>query len=329
MFRRPAFGLAEIAWRWSFGLAACALVAFSMAEYFDTLPVTRADLFLFKSRQPVLILRALEDIFHGSGTALVETWIVLALSLIIAWIVVAGLGRAATIKALLGHFRSMNDAAALRAERSWSLRSLFGLNFFRVAVSLAAAVGCVSPFIVARGIPTKDAVPGVTLLIFLGVTTLIGGAWSAVNWFLSLAALFVVSDGEDTFGAMGQAIDFVRDHLGRVSAVGTWFGVAHLGAFTIATFLGLFSMGLLGLLPRAVVLAGMLCVTLIYFAIADFLYIGRLAAYLAILELPELPVAEPLRPRPRGSDTHAAFSGTPSDSIDQSELILSDVPSPA
>ena len=158
---------------------------------------------------------------------------------------------------------------------------------------------------------------------------MIGGAWSVVNWFLSLAALFVVSDGEDTFGAIGRAIDFFKNRFGTVSAVSTWFGLAHLGAFTIATFLGLLSMGLLGLLPRAIALASVLCVTLIYFAAADFLYIGRLAAYVAILELPELPVAEPPTPRPHGGDPHPALGGTPGDSVDQSELILSDIPSPA
>jgi hypothetical protein len=329
MFLRPSFGLAEVAWRWTFGLAACALAAFSLAEYFDTLPVTRADLFLLKSRQPVLFARALEDIFHGSGAALVETSIVLALCLSMAWIVVAGLGRAATIKALLGHFRSMNNTPAPLTERPWSLRSLFGLNFFRVAVSLAAMVACWSPFSAAGSTSTRETTPGVTLLIFLGATTMIGGAWSVLNWFLSLAALFVVAEGEDTFGAIGRAVDFFRNRFGPVSAVGTWFGLAHLGAFTIATFLGLFSMGLLGLLPRAVAFAGVLCVTLIYFAIADFLYIGRLAAYVAILELPEMPVEEPGRRHPLGGDPHAAISGTLSDSIDQSELILSDVPSQA
>src|SRR6266478_3272911 len=40
LFRLPALGLAEIAWRWSFGLAVTALLAFSFREYLSTLPVT-------------------------------------------------------------------------------------------------------------------------------------------------------------------------------------------------------------------------------------------------------------------------------------------------
>ncbi|SPE45715.1 hypothetical protein SBA7_950031 [Candidatus Sulfotelmatobacter sp. SbA7] len=63
-------------------------------------------------------------------------------------------------------------------------------------------------------------------------------------------------------------------------------------------------------------LAGLIVITLLYFATADFLYIGRLAAYVAILELPE-PSFQP-----------SALNIQPSGSIDPSELILSDVPAP-
>jgi hypothetical protein len=44
MFRVPLLGLAEIAWRWSFGLAAAAVILFSLREYLATLPVTAGDM---------------------------------------------------------------------------------------------------------------------------------------------------------------------------------------------------------------------------------------------------------------------------------------------
>jgi hypothetical protein len=138
-------------------------------------------------------------------------------------------------------------------------------------------------------------------------------AWNGLNWLLSLAALFVVADGEDTFGAMRAAVDFCRTRFGPICAVGTWFGLAHLGVFTIATFLAFLALGLIGLLPLAITFMGVLFVTLLYFAVADFLYVGRLAAYVATLELPAVPVAEALPSIP------------PRSPIDQSELILSDL----
>jgi len=75
------------------------------------------------------------------------------------------------------------------------------------------------------------------------------------------------------------------------------------------------------------VLGGVLVVTLLYFALTDFLYMGRLAAYVAIVELPESPVqtesATPPFPR---TGTYLNTDIPPSPAVDASELILSDVP---
>src|ERR1700720_4538895 len=105
IFRRPSVALAEILWRWSFGAAAGLLLVFSFFEYLDTLPVSKSDLLLLRTGQPALISRAVLHIFRGSAFRVVETAIVLLLTLGAAWIVVASLGRAATLKALLAHFR--------------------------------------------------------------------------------------------------------------------------------------------------------------------------------------------------------------------------------
>ena len=327
MFCRPAFGLAEITWRWSFGLAAWLLLAVSLAEYLNTLAVSRVDLFFLKTRQPALILRAVAHIFRGSGARLVECLVVLAVSVAVFWIVTAALGRAATVKALVEHFRSIGASKpAAKASPRWSMRALFGLNFFRAAAFLAAIVACLAPIIALRAL-REDVSRGSSVVVITLVVALVGWAWCAVNWFLSLAALLVVSRGEDTFGAMAAAIDLCRDRPGPVFAVGTWFGLAHLGAFTIATFLALFAVGLLGALPATVTLVGVLLVTLLYFGVADFLYIGRLAAYVAILELPTLPVVVLVRPVAPGGSQHTAIV-QPSAAIDRDELILSDLPAP-
>ena len=75
----PSLGLAEIAWRWSFGLAVTALLAFSFREYLSTLPVTAAEMFLLHTRQPALVLQALARIFQGSGPRVIAAIIVLTL----------------------------------------------------------------------------------------------------------------------------------------------------------------------------------------------------------------------------------------------------------
>ncbi len=325
ILRRPSFGLAEIAWRWSFGLAAGLLLVFSFLEYLDTLPVTRGSLFLLRTRQPVLISRALAHIFRGSGLRVVTASIVLALGFAVIWIAIASLGRAITVRALIDYFREGSFAGeGARAtqpaqtlfwqgsEQPGQLRSLIGLNFFRVGGTLAAAVGCLgASLLAAAASPARDPSPGSAVLIFLMLVMFVCLAWGVLNWFLSLAAVFVLENGRDTFSAVAAAVDLCRDRTGSVLAAGTWFGLAHLVAFFIASSVVAFPLAFAGVLPAGVVLGGVLLVTLLYFAVVDFLYIGRLAAFVAILELPEAPLA-------------AVPQFPPQTRVDPDELILSD-----
>lgn len=317
MFSRPSFGLAEIAWRWSFGAAMCSLLLYGFAEFLDTLPVTPADMLLLRSRQPVLVSRAFARILHGSAPRAVAAFLVLTFAASVLWIAANSFGRLATVRALFDYFRSLEPADSTTAETLPipRTRSLVGLGFLRITAVLAAAVGSVAAF-VAVGIVSNpaDPSPGAAFLVFLAVLTFVWMAWSMLNWILSLAAVFAVSEGRDTFGALGAALGLCRSRPGSVFAVGFWFGTAHLTAFVVATSAIGFPLSFAPFLPPAVTIGGVLMVTLVYFAIADFLYVGRLGGYVAILELPDPPVPEPVPP-----------VVPPAFTIDRDELILSDL----
>jgi hypothetical protein len=322
IFRRPSFGLAEIAWRWSFGAAAALLLALSFLAYLNTLPVSSGDVFFLRTRQPFLIWQALLHILRGSGARVADAAVVLGFTLALAWMVVAALGRAVTVKALLGYFSEEQSIQDLTEARSWRFRSLVGLNFFRVAATLAAAVGWAAAWLLAGAVsPQTDPSPGSAMLVFLTIILFVGLAWSAVNWFLSFASLFAVAEGEDTFGAIAGAADLCRTRTGPVVAVSSWFGLAHVVAFFLATSAVGFPMAFAPVLPAGVVLGGVLLVTLLYFALADYLYVGRLAGYLAIIQSPQMSVPE------LTSASQTPTVGPPPDTrVDPDELILSDLP---
>src|ERR1700683_1027927 len=103
-FRRPSLTLAEISWRWAVGAAATVLVACSLLEYLDTLPVTGSDILLLRTRQPILIGQALGHIFHGSAPRIVMAELVAAIALICLWIFAAAMGRATTARRLVDYF---------------------------------------------------------------------------------------------------------------------------------------------------------------------------------------------------------------------------------
>lgn len=315
IFRLPSVGLAEITWRWVFGAAVTSLLGFAFLEYLDTLPVAESDLFLLRTRHPLFVSRAIAHILRGSAPRVVETAILLTFFLAFCWIMLASAGRSVTLKALVNYFGDAEKPATA----GW--KGLAGLNFLRAAATIAAAIGCVGALILG-GMATndKDPSPGSAMLIFLTTAMILSSAWSVVNWFLSLASVFVVRDGKDTFGAIAATMSLCRDRLGAVLAPSIWFGLGHGIALVVASSAIAFPLGFASVLPAGVVLGGVLFVSLAYFAVADLLYVGRLAAYTCLVGEAEIQPAVITPPESRQSPSYQA-----SDRIDPSESILSDL----
>jgi hypothetical protein len=351
IFSRPALSLAEITWRWSFGAAGTFLAVFALFEYFDTLPVSNRDRFLLRTGAPSFVLRALSHILQGSGARFLLALLVTCAALSLLWILLASLGRAATLTSLLETIRTRalslqraampdvepeNAGAAIAGNlSSHPIRSLAGLHCLRIMVFALAIFALAGALFGSSLLSSRnDPHPGLAFLAFLMLSFLIALAVTSLNWLLSMATLFVVRDGEDSFGAISSAIDLCQDRLGAVFAVGTWFGLAHLTFFVIATSVVGFPLSFLAIVPPGFVLLGVMLVTLLYLAIADSLYIGRLAGYAAILEAPALPppvfdapqafVPPALLAAPQFPVPVIESNPEGSAAVDQSEEILSD-----
>jgi hypothetical protein len=329
-FRRPSLTLAEIMWRWTVGATATALILFGLFEYLNTLPLTNGELLFLRTRQPYLVGEAIAHILRGSLSRAVMSLMLAALMLSCLWILAGSLGRLATVRALIEHFRSARAAdAAGEVDKDVAgnvppmgtspLRALTRLHFLRAAVALAAPLGFAGAAILA-GFASPDAHPrpGLAFFLFLPLAGLICLAWSSLNWLLSLAGMFAVRDGEDAVGSISAAVSFCRERRGAVAAVSTWTGLAHLVAFVGATSIVSMPIGFLAIVQWRIVVAVMILVTLGYLALADWIYMARLGGYVCIAETPEAL----LRPSPPPPQMEPPFQTT----IDRDEVILSDVP---
>jgi hypothetical protein len=318
ILRRPAIPVAEIAWRWSFVAAAWVLGAMFLFEYMDSLPVTTADRLLLATRQPVLISRAIHRIFHGSAFRFTEAGVLLAIGLAVAWIVLASFGRAATVDALMEEF---GIAAATR--RRAIFPSLVGLNFLRAAVTLAGFAGVVGATLIASSLSASTHISAAdSSRLFFLVLFFVWSAWVVLNWLLSVSAIFVVIDRSRTLGAIAATVRLCQQDPGPVLSTGALFGLAHIGAFIAASGVGFMLLGALGSVPAALIWFVQVVLIFTYCAVANFLYTGRLAAYVFIIrgeELGTLPESDEIPPAPVGSHSP----------VDPNELILSDVPLPA
>jgi hypothetical protein len=202
------------------------------------------------------------------------------------------------------------------------LRTLVRLNFLRAAVALAALLGFVGASILAgMASPDADPRPALAFFLFLPLAALICLAWWTLNWALSLAGMFAVRDGEDAMGAISAAVSFCRERSGPVLAVTIWTGLAHLVALVAATTVISMPVGFIAVVPWRLVIAAMLLLTLVYFALVDWLYMARLAGYVCIAEMPEAAL-EPMPSAP--ARVPPAIMTT----MDRDEPILSDVPNP-
>lgn len=351
IFRQPSLTAAEVSWRWTFWGTVCALSFLTIFEYFDSLPVSAGDALFLKSRQPFLISQALAHILAGSGQRLAAATILLLLTLTAVWIFVSSLGRVATLRPLLNYFAGAETASgsaeesinfASQLNKTWHFRSVLGLNFLRVTLLLAGLLALVSAAILAGFVSTPGNLrPGLAFLIFFPLALLVTFFWSSMNWFLSIASIFVLRDGTDVFGAVASSIDFCLRRSRALSWSSTVFGLCHFVVFVIASSVVVFPLAFAGILPGKIIGAAMILLLLLYFAIVDFLYVGRLAAYVCILQMPEPAAAVPplpalLEPRensfnptprtsgPSGPQSSLAWPPIPPSDDD----ILSDVPMP-
>jgi hypothetical protein len=312
IFRRPAIPLAEIAWRWTFATAAWLLGTFFLLEYMGSLPVTAADRLLLGTQQPVLISRALQRIFHGSAFRFTEAGMVALIALAVAWIVLASLGRAVTLAAVLEEFGIASGSTRR------TVRSLFALNFLRVAVFVAAKVGGIGVVLLASSFWASTHISaGNAARAWLAGILLVGIVWAALNWILSTAAVFAAIEQQGSLSAIASCARLCAERPGRMLAVGIWFGLPHLGAFITAWGAGFAVLSTVGAWRMGPALALEFLIVAGYCAVADFLYTGRLAAYVAIVRRPE---AE----RSRETSSIAPESGPTA--VDHDELILSDLP---
>ena len=296
-----------------------------------------------------LVGQVLAHILRGSANRAVIAGTIGALALCGLWIFAASIGRLVTIRELLNYFAGRREAVAVVAadpaldvaikenatqdrvgniSANSSLSTLIRLNFLRVALALAAILSLAGAAIVAGfASPAADPRPGMAFFLFLPIAGLVVCVWSALNWLLSLAGIFAVRDSEDAVGALSAAVTLSRERPGPVFAVSTWTGFAHLVTWVGASSLISMPLGFAPILPWRLVVAGMIVLSLAYFALADWLYMARLAGYVGIMEMPEaLMNPAPLPPVPQIPAPFVPPPIPPSTSIDREEPILSDLP---
>ncbi len=276
----PALIFAEIAWRWAFGAAAWLLMIFTVRTILEGVDVSGVEIALARSNDAYLIADALVRVIVQVLPRFLGVMFIAIPLLAVIWVVAATIGRAVTIRNLVTDGRAGSQPAVPPASgrRTISLgilnavRAVFSLTtvlaFFGTVVLVSASIGPSS---------TPEAAPGY-VLAWLFLALLVGCFWGLVNWFLALAPIFIVRDGSSVWNGIRASVGLYRDHHRDYVSIATWFGFFRAAALLLAVIAGLASLGAgwrAGLIASAVI-------ALFYFAVADALYIARLAAYVEL-----------------------------------------------
>jgi hypothetical protein len=273
VLRQPAVVLGEIAWRWAFGAAAWALVIFALRRILAHVDVTQAELLIARRSDILLVADACARILIQVLPQLARECLVLAPAIAILWIAAATVGRAITVRALL----SAEDRQPTAKDPHFS--SLFLLNCLR-AVFMFVAIVAFFGGLLFTGLAFPSQNPALTALIGVLLAALVGFFWSLVNWFLALAPIWIVRDGRPILKSVGDSLDLFRRSPSTYLGIASGIGFLRAAALLAAVVAGLVA----AQASPAAAVACSVVIALVYFAAADFLYIARLAAYIALDE---------------------------------------------
>ncbi len=174
--------------------------------------------------------------------------------------------------------RSASDA---RPQRRIHGFRLFRLNCLRAVFTLATFLAFFGTIFLVSAQVTPATTPGLApayVLAWFFLAIVVACFWGLVNWFLALAPIFIVRDGLGAWKAIAASVALYRDRKSDYVSIASWFGFFRGAALLVAVVAGLSAVA-------TSVRAGLIVsivIALIYFAIADWLYVARLAAYVEL-----------------------------------------------
>jgi hypothetical protein len=288
--RDPALLLVEILWRWCFG--AFALLLFLGFLVMRPEVVAAGDTSAWSSQDPLLMAQALLRLLTGLGGKPLAVAIVLLLAATVIWTLLGAAGRTFTLN---------------RLERSGiRFRSILALQGLRAVFLWLAGIALTKTIALDARLAGHGVKPDIFLYSALAVWSviLIGVLWAVVNWNLSLAAVCCAKNAGDFDRSIRQALALDRSHSGDLLGVSLVFALWRWIVLAIAFVLWFLPSSKMATAPRAY-FAWFVATMLAYFAASDYLYIARMAGYLAIDPLdsngdeagasrPGLPGSEPI-----------------------------------
>jgi hypothetical protein len=270
VLRDPLLFMLEILWRWSYAMLAFLLIFATGAILLGPLPIANSWASTWNSHNPQLIGTFIFVVVTSLGLKLIVAALLVPFLIAMIWGVLSTLGRSITVK------RLRVGVTALR------FRSLMAIQFLRAFLTWSCFVLLAAALIGETLIATRSSKPDLVLYYMMVMPTVIifSGLWLVLNWYLSLAAIFG-RDGQTLRGAFRQARQTVAKQRSDFVGTGFVFLLMRLVLLLVALAICGLASRSAGTSPQAYFIL-LMVVAAVYFVVADFLYMARMAAYLAL-----------------------------------------------
>lgn len=249
------------------------MVVLAAERLLASVPVSNGDIAALRSHDSALMAMAAVHIWQGSGAHLVDVFLIVAAAAALLWLLASAIGRIVTLEPLL-------------PEASRNCAGVFGLSFLRVlcgwlGIALCLAVIVASSFAAAE-VSDDAAHPNIALyflLLLIGLP-LVLLVWGVLNWYLSLAPIFCLREGKRAFDSVGEVMREAGRRRREFWSVSAAYAVPRFIALVLLiVFAALAAAGL----NQTAAIVTIVLLSLAYFALADFFYIARMAAYIHLM----------------------------------------------
>lgn len=273
--------MAEIAWRWLFGVSALALAGTAFLRVARAMVVFPEEQEMLASRSPILVAQAILEIGHRIRPVAVRLGMVVIPAILLLWILAATVGRGYVLTRL-----SSNDLARPR----WL--ALTTLNTFRVVTVLLLTIayfGCT--FATSLVIDPYRPNYALGILVFLLLFAIALASWSIIHWIVATACIYASRQNLGVFPAVRATMQLLRENFSELFSIAAQNSSVRTAVAILFTLLAMPPL----LFYRVPLLFWTfeIVLSLAYCAVSDILLLARLAAYIELAErAPAVAAAE-------------------------------------
>jgi hypothetical protein len=268
--RDPAVFLLEILWRWSFAISALFLIFVTGVLLLGPLNVGPSLSLALNSRDASKLGIVLLSIVLRLGGKLIAAVVIVPVVIALIWSLLSAAARRIIVRRL----RSAQPPLGFRAMLALQLLRAF---VFWLACNLL--MGSVAGAIYIATLRSK-ADPVMFNLFAAPAIVLIGTLWLVFNWYLTVSGFFG-RKGQSFRQAFRQARQTVRLQRSDFAGSGFVFLLLRFVLLLIVFAVCGLTASMVAAVPEGYFVLAV-ALALLYFAASDFLYISRMAAYLAL-----------------------------------------------